>query len=225
MHGPAVFPIPHWRRLYLKILSGRSHRGERPGSPHWAVPSLRWLRVVPRAGQLRHPVDVRVERLDVRDVLAAKGREPRAELVVVANAVRREAVPELAREASAAGVPVREDDRLTVVSCDGLADREEGRPSVQRDDVPPDPEGPKGAPVARPLDEDRCLAVLLNEVLEDPREVFVEALVVYDRPTAEIRSSAAFRSRPATAIRFSLEPAPHTIVTSEEGTPRRSARK
>lgn len=180
--------------------------------------------MVPRAGQFRHPADVRVERLDVSNVLAAEGREPGAQLVVVADTVRREAVPKLARETAAAGVPVREDDRLAMVAGNEFADREEGRASVQRDDVPADPEGPEGAPVALPLDEDRRMAVLVDEVLEDSRQVVVEALVVYDGPTAEIRSSAALRSSPETAIRFSLDPAPQTIVTSAEGTPKRSAK-
>ena len=68
-----------------------------------------------------HPLDEGVERFDVRDVFPAQPREPGPEFLVEPHAVRREAVPELPREAAAADVPVREDDRLPMTRGDRFA--------------------------------------------------------------------------------------------------------
>lgn len=181
--------------------------------------------MAPRLRELRHPIDVAVERLDVRDVLAAEARQTGAELVIEPDAIRREAVPELPRQAAAARVPVCEDDRLAVASGDGLADRKNRRALVDRDDVARDAERAEGPLVAPTLDDDRRGAVLVDQVLEDPREVLVERLVVYDRPTpVEMRARIAFRSSPATATRLCLDAEPQTIVTADAGTSKRSER-
>src|SRR2546425_9681755 len=81
------------------------------------------------------PLDESPERFDVRDVLSAEHRKPRAQVLVESHAVRGEPVPQLTSETSAPHVPVRQDDRLAVVGRNRLAQPEHGGALVDHTNV------------------------------------------------------------------------------------------
>src|SRR5712692_7189673 len=122
--------------------------------------------------------DERVKRLVVRYILPAYTGEPGPDVFVEPDAVRRERVPQLPREAPAADVPIREDDRFAVATRDRLAQSKDRRTLVDQAHVAQDPEGAQGPPIVLPLDNDRPIAVLLREVLDRLLEVFVQLVPV-----------------------------------------------
>ncbi len=156
------------------------------------VPSLRGPLASADARLLLDPFDESMERLDVRDVLPAQPREPRADLLVVPYAVRREAVPQLPSEASASDIPVGQDDRLAVTRRDGFAQGEDRRAFVHEADVAEDAEGPQRPPVVLSFDDDRGVAAPLLQFLDRPLEVLVQSLPVHQKHALEAR-------RPTTA--------------------------
>src|SRR5438309_12101809 len=91
------------------------------------------------------PLDERMERLDIRDVLSAQPGESGADLLVEPDAVRREPVPELPGESTPADVPIRQDDRLFVAPRDRLAQPENRRAFVDEPEIPVQAEGPQRA--------------------------------------------------------------------------------
>ena len=120
-----------------------------------------------------------MERFDIGNVLPTKPGESRAEILIKPHAVRGERIPQLPRKPSAADIPVGQDDRLSMVGRDQLAQAEDGRALIDHANVARDPKGPERALVVLALDDDRRVSVLLREILEDTLQVVVELLPVH----------------------------------------------
>src|SRR5437870_3319228 len=111
-----------------------------------------------------------MERFDVGNVLPTKPGESRAEVLIKPHAVRGERIPQLPRKPSAADIPVGQDDRLSMVGRDQLAQAEDGRALIDHANVARDPKGPERALVVLALDDDWRVSVLLREILEEAQK-------------------------------------------------------
>src|SRR6267143_1494002 len=135
------------------------------------VPTFRVPVVMSRRGVIRDPLDEGMKGLDIRDVLPAQACEAGPELFVESHSVRRQTVAELPSEAASAHVPIRQDDRLSVGTRDGLAQPEDRRAFVDQPDVSGQAESPQRASIVFPLDDDRRDPVLLDQVFDDLLEI------------------------------------------------------